>query len=258
MHDALQRHERTRAEAHDAQMRNESVTALGALAAGYAHELSSPLATMAVVVAELKREHAADAKLSKDLKVIDDQLQASKQIVSNLTGAGGQRRAEAATRARLDDFIRSIVERARVRHPGAKIVASLDRATAPPWIVAEETLRQAITNLIDNAVQASPLHAEVHADWSGAELRVTVQDRGTGFNTERLRRVGKCAVATKSAAGGGMGLGLLLSAATLERLGGSLELTNQPNGGARCEICVPLRAIAIQPTGSSDHTAPSV
>jgi two-component system sensor histidine kinase RegB len=234
------------------------VTAIGAVAAGYAHELSSPLATMAVVVAELKRKHAADAKLSKDPKLIEDQLEASKQTVSNLTSAGGRRRAEAATRARLDEFIRSIVERARVRHPGAAVEVSLDSATAPPWIVAEETLRQAVTNLIDNAIQASPRHVEVHADWSGAELRVTVQDRGTGFDAEMLKRAGKYVGTTKGAAGGGMGLGLLLSAATLERLGGSLELANQPNGGARCEICVPLRAIEIKPTGSSDHRTPSV
>ncbi len=156
MHGALRQHEHLLARARDAQMRNESVVAIGALAAGYAHELSSPLATVAVVAAELQRERSADADLVKDLQVIDAQVASCKRIISNLAAAGDRRRAEAATAARIDQFIHSIVERARMLHPGASMVASLDKTSPPHDIVAEETLRQAVTNLIDNAVRASP------------------------------------------------------------------------------------------------------
>ena len=249
MHRVLHRHERLLADARDAQMRNESVVAIGALAAGYAHELSSPLATIAVVVTELKREYADNAALKQDLQLIDDQINASKQIVSNLANAGGRRRAESAGAARLDQFIGSIVERVRALHPGATLTVTLDRVTPAPQIVAEETLRQAIMNLIDNAIHASPHHVEVSAEWSGPDLHVAVRDRGPGFSAEVLQRLGK-QVGTTRGTEGGLGLGLLLSVSTLERLGGSLQLTNQPGGGACAEIHLPLGAITIEPQRS--------
>ena len=70
MHSTLRQHEHLLARARDAQMRNESVVAIGALAAGYAHELSTPLSTVAVVVAELQRERSTDLRLAQDLSVV--------------------------------------------------------------------------------------------------------------------------------------------------------------------------------------------
>jgi two-component system sensor histidine kinase RegB len=245
MHGALRRREGALAEAREAQLRNESVVAIGALAAGYAHELSSPLGTVALVVSELKREHAGNAELKRDLQIIEDQVHSCKTIVSNLAQAAGQRRAESASGARLDHFIENVVERVRALHPGATIVPRLDTRTPPPSIVAEETLRQAITNLVQNAAQVSPEHVDMSADWSNGELRVVVLDRGPGFSAEVLERLGRPATSSR-AASGGMGMGLMLSVTTLERLGGRLELGNVPGGGARAVLVLPLRSILIE------------
>ncbi len=239
-------HQRLLADARDAQMRSESVVAIGSLAAGYAHELGSPLATVAVVVSELKCQHRDNARLVLDLQLIEDQIRSCKQVISSMVDAGGRRRAESVVGAKLDHFVQSIVEAARALHPDATIMLTLDRLKPPPRIVAEETLRQAITNLVTNAAQASPLHVEVRADWSGAELMIEVRDRGPGFAADMLSRLGKQVGTTKGPAGG-MGLGLMLSAATLERLGGRLELSNDPEGGARAAIHVPLSTILIEP-----------
>ena len=241
---ATRQHDRMLSDAREAQMRNESVVTLGALAAGYAHELSSPLATMAVVVSELKREQGHDAALLRNLQVIEDQINASKQIISNLACAAGQRRAEAASGARLDQFISALVARAQSLHPGASIGLRLDTVSPAPFVIVEETLRQALTNLIDNAVQASPHHVTLRADWSHAELMVEVHDRGPGFSPEALARLGKQAGTTK-AGNGGLGVGLLLSAAALERLGGRLEFSNDPQGGACARVRMPLSSILI-------------
>jgi len=245
MRAALSRHERRLADARDAQMRDESVVAIGALAAGYAHELSSPLSAVAVVVDELRRERATDDKLQQDLRIIEGQVGACKQIISNLANAGGQRRAESAGVARLDQFIASIIDKARSLHPQATINVSLDTTTPPPFIAAEETLRQAIANLIANAARASPCQVEVGADWSGAELLVVVRDRGPGFDAEMLRRF-SAPIRPRPSEHGGMGVGLMLSAATLQRLGGRLKLSNEPGGGARAEIHLPLKSITIE------------
>ncbi len=258
MRATMSRHERLLAAAREAQMRNESVLAIGALAAGYAHELSSPLSTMAVVVAELQREHGSPQALQQDLRLLGDQLEACKRIVSSLTSAGGRRRAESAGAVGLDKFIGSIIEQVHALHPGATVVCSLDAHTPAPQIVAEETLRQTITNLVTNGAQASPLAVHVSADWSGSELRIAVRDKGPGFSPEVLERVGQPLDSTRSAEGGfGLGLGLVLSVATLERLGGQLVLSNPPGGGALAEMHVPLRAILLNNPEPARHEQPA-
>ena len=238
----LQRHSRMLAEVHNQQMRNESMVAMGALAAGCAHELSSPLGTVAVVVSELQRERTGDEKLQQNLQVVKDQIEVAKRVISNLTGAAGQRRAEAAGVARLDHFMHQIIERARALHPGTTIHAQIGDGKTGPRIVAEETLRQAFANLIDNAVRASPDYVEFCADWATDDLVVTVTDWGPGFPDDVLGKLGKAATAP-IALDSGLGLGLLLTNVTLGRLDGSLSLYNKPHSGARAEVRLPLRAI---------------
>lgn len=241
----LRERERSLAAVHDTQMRNESVVAIGALAASHAHELSSPLATMAVVVSELQLQYAGDTRLREDLALLALQVESCKRIVSNLAQAAGRQRAETAHGAPIDEFLRGIVERARALSPGATISIGFAPATSAPMVVAEDTLRLAITNLVDNAARASPQCVQVQADWSGGTLRVAVRDHGPGFSPEQLERLGKRPHSTRPP-GQGMGLGLMLSAVTLERLGGRLELTNHPEGGALATLRLPLGSILIE------------
>jgi two-component system sensor histidine kinase RegB len=241
--EALRRHERMLTAARDTQMRNESVVAIGALAAGYAHELGSPLSTMAIVVDELRRERAHDEVLSRDLSIVAQQLDRCKGIVSHLVASAGRRRAESVGIATTREFVETIVERARSLHPGATIELQVDCAAPSPRILVEDTLRQAITNLIDNAVHASPQSVAVVATWSPTELTLSVRDSGPGFPAELLRSLGK--ELQDSAKGPGHGMGLMLTAATLERLGGALALSNQPGGGARADARIPLHALAL-------------
>lgn len=241
---AMRRHERMLAEAQERQMRSDSVVAIGAFAAGCAHELSSPLATMSVVVKELRRETPDAKRLSEDLAILDSQIRISKEIVTQFTGAAGRRRAESASAVALDKFLAGILERARLLHPGAAIQYHFGSDKAAPRIVAEETLRQAITNLIDNAVHACPTDVRVEADWSGADLVITVSDRGPGFSADALQKLGNEIYTTK-APGVGTGLGLMLSNVTISRLGGSLTLTNNPTGGAVAQVRLPLSHIII-------------
>ena len=241
-------------EAQEAQMRSESVGAIGALAAGSAHELGSPLATVAVIAAELKREYHGDQRLQRDLQLINQQMQACKKILVKMARAGDERRAETTNGTWLDDFIQATIERLRMLNPGATILARLDEATPPPFIVVEETLRQTIANLIQNAVHVSSQHVKVAVAWSGADLVVTVSDRGPGFNTEVLHTLGK-QIATTERSESGLGLGLLLGAETLKRLGGSLDLVNRASGGARVRLRVPLASLLLDNRRSAAHAA---
>lgn len=245
IHGALRRNERLLADARDSQFRNDSVVAIGALAEGCAHELGSPLATVAVVTAELRRQLAGNVQAERDLQLVAEQIAQCKRILSNLANASGVRRAESAGSARVDRFLDLVVDRARALHPGATILSTIDGPAPPPMIVVEETLRQAIMNLIQNAAQASPTSVQVTATWNRDELRVEVCDQGPGFPAEILSRLDRQVDSNSGA--NGAGIGLLLSMSTLERLGGRLEACNQPAGGARATIRIPMRSIEIEP-----------
>ena len=249
---AISGRERQLAAARSAQMRSESVVAIGALAAGYAHELGSPLGTMAVLVGELKRTHGTDPGLRRDLDIIESQIDLCKRTVSSLTHAADRRRAESGGSAHLHKFLASVVARVRVLRSDATIDLQLDDVTPPPIILAEETLRQAITNLLDNAVRASPSDVSFHATWGDGLLRITVRDRGPGFPAELLAGLGQRIQPANSRTG--LGVGLMLSAAIFESLGGQLDLYNSPLGGAVCEVRIPLQSILVDTRKSSnDH-----
>lgn len=241
---AARRNELSLRQALELQTRNESVTAMGALAAGYAHELSSPLGTMSLIVEDLLVQQPA-SPLTPELSKLDEQLRNCKDIISNLAQAGGQRRSESAGAIRADLFVLSILDRVRNLHAGATLIPELD-PSAPPMIVGEETLRQAVTNVVENALQASPHHVQVRTSWSGPDLRITVCDRGPGFPPDILHQFGMTVRTTRREAGG-HGMGLILASATLDYLNGSLRLSNRPEGGACVCIDVPLATIGISP-----------
>lgn len=247
MHAALRRRERHLADARDRQMRDDSATAIGSLAADYAHELSSPLATMAVVVSELKRRSAGMPEVVQDLALVETQVSRCKHLVSQMAEAGGRRRADTAGPMTFDAFVRRVADNARALNTGTTVEVEVVGPAPAPTIVAEETLRQTIMNLVQNALRASPCHVTIRAGWTAEELRVDVLDSGPGFAPSLLVRIGNRVDSARKLPGAGMGL--LLSAASLERLGGHIEVANRVEGGARATVHLPLNSILI-PTPS--------
>lgn len=255
---SLRQHARQAGDAQEAQMRSESVAAIGALAAGSAHELGSPLSTVAIIAAELRHRYPQDEALQGDVSLIEQQVASCNRILARMANAGDERRAQSATGTRLDEFIESTVRRVQAVNSGATVLTQLDGTRPAPWIAVEESLRQTITNVIHNAVRASPQHVQVSASWTPTGLEVTVTDRGPGFTPEALKTLGKGIARRRPSVGGGMGVGLLLGAETLHRLGGSLNLTNNASGGARVQMQVPLDALLIDDTTGTTHAVPQV
>jgi two-component system sensor histidine kinase RegB len=241
----LRRHAEDAARAKEAQIRSDAAAAIGALAAGSAHDLGSPLGTMSIVAAELRRHYPADPRLQSDLRLIEEQLQACKEVLCSMADAGDLRRAESLSGARLDEFIRATVQRVQALNPGASIVTRLEGSTPPPHIAVEETLRHTIANVVQNAARVSPQHVEVAASWTHDRLEIVVTDRGPGFTPEALQTLGK-RIDRRQRSPYGLGVALLLGAETMQRLGGSLRLMNGADGGARVELNLPLQALSLE------------
>lgn len=240
MSNAIRERDRMLAEAREETLRNERIVALGTLASGAAHELGTPLSTMAVVTRELQHDHATDPELAEDLKLLREQVDHCKRILSGLLASAGQARLDdmgGEAGVALDAYFDELLEKWRLMRPGVDVVTDWRGLRPAPTIVPEPTLSQALLNLINNAADASPECVEIEAGWDESEIRLDIRDRGPGLSPEAALRVGQPFFTTK---GHGFGIGLFLANATIERLGGKVALLNREGGGAVTEVRLPL------------------
>lgn len=240
---ALREQQQRLALAREQALRDERLLALGTLAAGAAHELGTPLATMAVVTDELARECMDDARLGRRLAIVRGQIDRCKQVLSGLAEQAGEVRAESGHKQRLRSYLDALIDGWHRRRPEVGYHIHWEQPGTPgPWIVVDRTLDQALLNLFDNAADASPDRVEIVAGWDDEMLRMKVCDRGPGFRPEALARAGQAFYTTKES---GQGLGLYLALATVTRYGGSLDMHNRGGGGACVHMNLPLARIRV-------------
>ncbi|MCA1778254.1 MAG: hypothetical protein LC637_02375 [Xanthomonadaceae bacterium] len=241
---ALLQRERQLAAAREKSLRDERVVALGALAAGTAHQLGTPLSTMAIVLKDLGRDHQAlPESVHASIDLLADQLQRCKQALAEL-GVQGHDPATLGGRAiRLDEFPMRIAEALSRVRPQALVEVNWQGPPQSARVLADLSIEQAVVNLIGNAIDAAPEGVEL-TSWRDNGLLVTeIRDRGPGLSSELKAQVGKQPFSTKD--GNGLGIGLLLAHAVVERLGGSIDLQSAETGGTRVRVSIPLAAITI-------------
>lgn len=231
------------AAAREEGLRNERVIALGGLAAGAAHELGTPLATMAVLAGELANRSDLPLDAREDVLLLSEQIRQCKGIITGLAQRAGAARAESARAVTLDSWIEEIITQWLARRPHVEPRLSLHGPRPGPLVVGEATLQQAFSNLFDNAADASAHNVEIEAQWDSENLFVEVRDHGPGFEEEILRLAGSAFVTTREH---GAGIGLFLARAAIERLGGRLILANRPGGGAMSRVELPLRRLMVK------------
>jgi two-component system sensor histidine kinase RegB len=238
---ALGTRETELARAQERSARAEKLASLATLAAGAAHELATPLSTIALVAKELERtltaaeftEAAADARLMRE------QVERCRTILDQMASSAGTTTGEALVSLSASELLaRSVAELApkpqvRVELPPE---AAATRLELPPRAIA-----QAIRGIVKNAQDASPADhvVVVRAYATSALLTVEVRDAGAGMPAQVLARAGEPFFTTKSP-GQGMGLGLFLARAVLERLGGELRLDSTPGRGTIARIGLPV------------------
>lgn len=218
-------------------LRDEQVLALGTFAAGAAHELGTPLATIAVLSREMENEHGAVPGLVGDLQVLRTQVENCKRIITGLTTAAGQARVEHASRRNARDFLDEVLEKWTLLRLPVNLAVRWASSGPAPDIVGDETVSQTLINIFNNAADASPKEVEIEASWNREALTIEVRDRGAGVSEEVSSQAGRRPISTKSA---GRGLGLFLANATVERIGGSVDLFNREGGGGCTRVTIPL------------------
>jgi two-component system sensor histidine kinase RegB len=245
---ALAEREEELREARTVRERNEKFASLVTLAAGAAHELATPLSTIAVVSKELGRrldaaptpEAVADAR--DDAQLIRSQVERCRQILSQMTADAGESMGEPASVIGLGELVAAAVR--GCVDPDRVSVASDATCSGRTLRGPREALVRALSNVINNAIQASP-HGDpvvVQAACDRSGLHLQVRDSGTGMTDDVARRVGEPFFTTK-APGEGMGLGLYLTRAVVSRLGGRLTLQSNAGAGTTVELTLPAELL---------------
>lgn len=225
------------------QARSEKLEALGTLAAGAAHELATPLGTIAIVSKEVERNLGTISNLpphiKEDLRLVRSELDRCRKILDRMSFSSGQARGEPLSILTLEELIDEMCDGF---DDSAKVRLNYDEKIANYQIeVPRDGLGQALRGIVKNALDASSpeewvdLHVTVHDD----KVQIKVQDRGTGMPPEILRRISEPFFTTKEP-GKGMGLGVFLAVSVIERLNGSLKYRSDVKSGTTATVTLPL------------------
>lgn len=232
--------------------REQRLSALDGLAAAAAHELGTPLATIALVARELKREIPNDSPYTDDIDLLIEQSGRCREILSRLARrdpSGDDAFARKRATVMLEDLI------APLRGPDVEVTVSAGPSDAPlggsqePVFGRNPAIAYGLGNLLENAVDFARRRVEVEARWTQTLVSITVCDDGPGFHQDIFDRLGDPFVTTRPGydeepeAGGhqGMGLGFFIAKTLLERSGATVSLANraQPGRGAVVQVTWP-------------------
>lgn len=240
---SLREYDQLMASIREKSLESERVLSLGTLAASAAHELGTPLSTMAVISKELAQDLAEQPEQLQQLEILRKQIHRCKEIISSITRNAGQGRADGGEGLPIREFILAVIERWRDTRPATELNVNLAESAANPLIFADRTLIQSIQNLLDNAADASPERVLFDAEWDQDSLIITIRDFGSGINDDIKKQLGKPFFSAKHEQG--MGLGLYLTQLTIARFEGSLSLNNHIDGGVITLVKLPLKTLRI-------------
>lgn len=229
--------------AQDELVRRERLAALGEMSAVVAHEVRNPVAIIFNAVGQLRKRPEEREKL---LGIVEDEAERLKRMVSDLLEFARPTHVVLAV-ADLPQIVQGAGLAVRGEHEGEPVALELELSDCPPRLECDERLvRQALVNLMTNALQASPRDArvEVTVTASDAEVAITVADHGPGIPDALESKIFTPFFTTRPT---GTGLGLPVVQRIAEAHGGTLSHRPTPGGGATFELRLPRARRAAAP-----------
>ena len=246
----------------------QQLSTIGGLAAAAAHDLGTPLGTIAVIAKELSLAIPPDSPYVEDARLLISQSERCRDILARLTprsaeggspffhrlplmtlvemAAGSPRRAHVAVSVEHDPAL-ALNGRSRDRSEG--------HGLSQPIVSYSPEIGHALENLIENAAHFAKTLVSIKVGWSDRKIVVEIADDGPGFARDILGALGEPYVSTRRDAGG-MGLGVFIAKTLLERTGAEIELGNRAEGGARIVIAWPRSSFEETPVTSADGSSP--
>lgn len=240
--------------------REQRLSALDGLAAAAAHELGTPLATIALVAKELKREMPAAGPHAEDIDLLISQTARCREILARLAKHEGEA-DEVYQRTKMLVMIEDMI--APLRGSDVEIVVSSSEG-AEPIFLRNPAITYGLGNLIENAVDFAESKVNVDARWTQAQVSIAVSDDGPGFEQYIFARLGDPFVTSRPGYGAedtdpgrheGMGLGFFIAKTLLERSGATVLLSNRPDPahGAVVQIIWPRSSVDVDQELNKKH-----
>lgn len=230
--------------------REQHLSAIDGLAAAAAHELGTPLATIALAAKEMQTDLDDPQSLKKDLELITGQAARCREILQKLRNLNTQEEHFAELTA--SDLVAEVAEPQRFF--GIDIDVDAQGEGAQPNLARNSGLIYGLGNLIENAVDFAETKVEVSVRWTERILEISICDDGPGFTQDMLMRMGEPYLTTRPkdmndsdpTEPGGLGLGIFIAKTLLERTGAQLEFYNRDEGRHACvKIAWPRQVIEL-------------
>lgn len=221
--------------------REQQRSALGRQAAAAAHELGSPLATIAVTARELANSTPADSPLNQDIAELVSESHRCREILKSISQERNTDDLTPFTRIPLSNLLEALAA------PLQRADVTLDVAiegdpTLEPAMTPTPEIQQALTNLIENAVRFAELEVRIVVALSSDLVVVRIEDDGPGFPTDVLAQLGEPYVSGRQ--GAGIGLGVFIAQTLLARTGAALQFANHGSGAL---VAVTWRRASLGP-----------
>ncbi|MEX0752486.1 MAG: ActS/PrrB/RegB family redox-sensitive histidine kinase [Xanthobacteraceae bacterium] len=221
--------------------REQHLSQLDGLAAAAAHELGTPLSTIAVIAKELERAISSESRHGADVRLLREQAQRCRDILAKITELSAS--GEPFDRLRLSALIEEVVAPHRDFDIAIDVALPSDRALEPLG-ARNPAIVYGLGNLVENAVDFARGRVEVIAAWNQDEVAITIRDDGPGFSGEVMDRLGEPYVTTRRLRGKeetgetGLGLGFFIAKTLLERSGATLNFKNRKNPEFGAEVAM--------------------
>ncbi|SFV38082.1 two-component system, sensor histidine kinase RegB [Devosia crocina] len=228
----------------------EQLSALDGLAAAAAHELGTPLSTIALAAKEMRAEAEEGSPLAEDVELIISQAARCRAILSKLRNLGSDA-SDPFARAPITDILAEV---SRPHEARGKAILFYGEKTvgAPPVFPRSVGLLYGLGNLIENATDFARETVRIDTAWDQSQISVTITDDGPGFAPELVARLGEPYLTSRprdpqgsdAHQPGGLGLGIFIAKTLLERTGARLSFDNEKaSGHARVQITWPRTAL---------------
>jgi two-component system sensor histidine kinase RegB len=224
-------------------LQDEQIHAIATIAASTAHELGTPLNALSLITDELRHVAQSNTELQDLLNELDQRVDECGLILQTLANKAEFDGLRQQSRITAKEWIEAQLMRWRNKNPGVALTVDTRALTAGIEISVDQTLGAAIENILNNALEAETDRIEVTLNASTLELFIEIRDYGCGLRDEILTQLGTTTLASTTE---GLGIGIMLSNATINRHGGILTYHQPAGGGTLARITLPLQSEATE------------
>lgn len=221
-------------------VRSEKLAALGQLAAGIAHEIRNPLTSISILIHSLREKRVPENAQQEDLKVIEEEIHRINGIIDQFLRFA----KPAPPLFKKTDVLPIFEETLQLLRPQIekqRIRVEKEFQPLPLILMDREQMKQAMLNLLLNAVQAMPEGGQLvlsgRSSEDGQWIQLSIRDSGAGIPEEDLHHLFDPFFSTKE---GGMGLGLSITHRIIDQHHGKVEVESSPGAGTLFTLWLPI------------------